>query len=64
MLIASNKDDFELPEVDLLDGACLFEAVSKMYVCDTNEILPPFRSQSGSKQKSSEVGFFKEINHE
>jgi len=38
----------------------LFGAVSKMYVCLTNESCPPCLSQCGTKKKCSGVAFFKE----
>ena len=38
---------------------CCFFAVSKMYVCVTNESCPPLRSQSGATIKRSGVGLIK-----
>ena len=37
----------------------LVEAVSKMYVCNTNGSCPPFKGQSAPIIKPSEVGFFR-----
>jgi len=44
-------------------NCCLF-AVSKMYVCTTNESCPLLRSRFGAIVKSSEVGLFKIFNME
>lgn len=42
----------------------LVEAVSKMYVCDTNGSCPSFQRSSGAIEKSSEVGFLRKEDHE
>lgn len=43
-------------------NCCLF-AVSKMYVCTTNESCPSLQSRFGAMAKPSEVGLLKTINH-
>ena len=39
---------------------CFF-AVSKMYVCTTNESCPLLQSRSGTNVKRSEVGLIKQL---
>ena len=41
-------------------NCCLF-AVSKMYVCTTNESCPSLQSRFGAMAKPSEVGLLKTI---
>ncbi|EHQ24751.1 hypothetical protein Mucpa_0559 [Mucilaginibacter paludis DSM 18603] len=38
---------------------CLFTAISKMYVCNTNEILPSLPKSVRDIEKYSEVAFLK-----
>jgi hypothetical protein len=43
-------------------NCCLF-AVSKMYVCTTNESCPSLQSRFGTMVKRSKVGLIKTIYH-
>ena len=47
----------------LKGGDCLLTAISKMYVCNTNEILPSLPKSVRDIEKSFEVGFFKDFDN-
>ena len=58
LIIEYMEDLIKYEDVSEELNCCLF-AVSKMYVCTTNESCPFLRSRFGAIVKSSEVGLIK-----